>query len=101
MAAFVVADGGDKASAAIYNVPGVVVSEAMAAFKDEMTRLCPDALCPPSMLIRQWGIPAVSDRSRDRVELGASTLYLVPVFDRWLLVIAAAVAERALSWRRS
>ncbi len=55
MAAIVVADGGDKASAAIYNLPGLVVSEAMAAFKDEMTLLCPDALCPPSMLIRPVG----------------------------------------------
>ena len=97
MAAFVVADGGDKASAAIYNVPGLVVSEAMVlAFKDEMTRLCPD--CAVSVVdapFAQWGNLQSLTGAAIESNSGASPLYLVPVFDSMVSSgVAAAVAEK-------
>lgn len=97
MAAFVVADGGDKASAAIYNVPGLVVSEAMVqAFKDETARLCPD--CTVSVInapFAQWGTLQSLTGAAIESNAGTSPLYLVPVFDSMVSSgVAAAVAEK-------
>jgi ribose transport system substrate-binding protein len=97
MAAFVVADGGDKASATIYNVPGLVVSEAMVqAFKDELARLCPE--CTVSVIdapFAQWGNLQSLTGTAIESNAGTSPLYLVPVFDSMVSSgVGAAVAEK-------
>ncbi len=97
MAAFVVADGGDKASASIYNVPGLVVSEAMVqAFKDEMTRLSPDGTVSViDAPFAQWGNLQSLTGAAIESNAGTSPLYLVPVFDSMVSSgVAAAVAEK-------
>ncbi|MGD0020303.1 MAG: substrate-binding domain-containing protein [Candidatus Limnocylindrales bacterium] len=100
MAAFVVANGGDKASAAIYNVPGLVVSEAMVkAFKDELARLCP--ACTVSVIdapFAQWTNLQSLTGTAIESNKGSSPLYLVPVFDSMVSSgVAAAVAEKGAS----
>lgn len=97
MAAFVVADGGPEASAAIYNVPGLVVSEAMVkAFQDEMARLCP--ACTVSVIdapFAQWGDLQTLTGSAIETNAGTTPLYLVPVFDAMVSSgVGAAVAEK-------
>lgn len=97
MAAFVVADGGQDASAVIYNVPGIVVSEAMVqAFRDEMARLCPS--CAVSVVeapFAQWGDLQSLTGTAIETNAAASELYLVPVFDSMVSSgVGAAVAEK-------
>jgi ribose transport system substrate-binding protein len=97
MAAFVVADGGAKASAAIYNVPGLVVSEAMVqAFKDEMARLGPaGTVSVIDAPFAQWGNLQSLTGAAIESNAGTSPLYLVPVFDSMVSSgVAAAVAEK-------
>jgi ABC-type sugar transport system substrate-binding protein len=97
MAAYVAADGGENASAAIYTVPGLVVSEAMVlAFQEEMARLCPT--CTVAVVeapFAQWGELQTLTGTTIETNAGEGTLYLVPVFDAMVPSgVAAAVAEK-------
>ncbi len=97
MAAFIVADGGPNTQAVIYNVPGLVVSEAMVeAFSDELMRLCPscgvDVVKAP---FAQWGELQALTGSAIETNRDAERLYLVPVFDSMVPIgVAAAIAEK-------
>lgn len=98
MAAFVVADGGGNTSAVIYDVPGLVVSEAMVkAFQSEVTRLCPT--CHVEVInapFAQWSDLQTLTGTAIEGNAGAERLYLVPVFDAMVPIgVAAAVAEKA------
>ncbi len=97
MAAFVVADGGTDATAVIYNVPGLVVSESMVkAFQSEVARLC--ATCKVDVInapFAQWGDLQTLTGTAIESNASASHLYLVPVFDAMVPIgVAAAVAEK-------
>jgi ABC-type sugar transport system substrate-binding protein len=97
MAAFIVADGGPDTQSLIYRVPGLVVSEAMvAAFSEEMARLCPacevDVIDAP---FAQWENLEALTGTAIETHRGADRLYLVPVFDAMVPIgVAAAVAEK-------
>ena len=98
MAAFVAADGGEDATGVIYNVPGLLVSEAMvAAFQDELLRLCPT--CTAGVIdapFAQWGeLQTLTSTAIEANLVGAGPLYLVPVFDAMVPIgVAAAIAEK-------
>jgi len=100
MAAFVVADGGDGARAAIYTVPGLVVSEAMVrAFQSEVARLC--STCSVKVInapFAQWGNLQTLTGTAIEGNADAKHLYLVPVFDAMVPIgVAAAIAEKGVA----
>jgi ABC-type sugar transport system substrate-binding protein len=97
MAAFIVADGGPHTQAVIYNVPGLVVSEAMVeAFSDELMRLCPSCgVEVVSAPFAQWEELQAMTGTAIETNRDAERLYLVPVFDSMVPIgVAAAIAEK-------
>lgn len=97
MAAFVVADGASNSRAVIYNVPGLVVSEAMVqAFLEEVSRLC--STCSVEVIeapFAQWGDLQALTGTAIETNRDAESLYLLPVFDAMVPIgVAAAVAEK-------
>ena len=99
MAAFIVADSEGTGTGVIYTVPGLVVSEAMvAAFQDEMGRLCAD--CETGVIeapFAQWGDLQGLTGTAIETYLGDGPLYLVPVFDAMVPIgVAAAIAEKGV-----
>jgi ribose transport system substrate-binding protein len=94
MADLAIAQSGGKASAVVYNVPGISVSPVMVkAIKSEFARLCPD--CKVQVVdapLAQWStlLPSLTTSS---LRSDPSVNYLLPLFDSMIAQIRPAAIQ--------